>query len=267
MPDPLRPDAAVDRPSDTPSRPRTLREELTSDEARERYRASILTSIGGWSGMVVAALPTVVFVAVNIGATLRTAVIAAVGTAVGLALYRLARRQSPLQAGSGLIGVIIAAGIAFYTGEARNYFLVGILTSFGYGLAFLVSMAVRRPLVGLLWEFLDPVTTHVEMRSETELAEDPQTRAHPDDVEARTHVPWYRRPDLLKAYQLATLAGVVVFLGRAVAQLFLYLLDWETALGVARIALGTPLWLAGVVFAFWVVRRTRRRLVAPPASV
>lgn len=235
---------------------RTLRDELTSHEARERYRTQMLSSIGGWSGTIVAAIPTAVFVGVNIVASLRTAVYAAVASAALLAVYRLVRRQPVMQAVSGLVGVVIAAAIAGGTGQARNYFLIGILTSFGYGLAFVVSMVVRRPLVGLLWEFLDPVTRHENLSAEPE---DGTT----DSLETRHHTPWYRRRDLLKAYQLASAAGVVVFMGRGITQLVLYLVGETTALGVTKIVLGTPLWLAGVVYAFWVVRRARHKLVAP----
>ena len=70
--------------------------------------------------------------------------------------YRLVRRQSVQQALSGLFGVAIAALIAYRTGQARGYFLYGILTSFGYAAAFLVTLVIRRPVVGLVWEFLDP---------------------------------------------------------------------------------------------------------------
>ena len=251
---------AAAAPTDSPTtRVRSLRDELTSHEAKERYRSQMLSGIGGWSGTVVAAIPTAVFVAVNLVTTLRVAVYAAIGSAVLLAVYRLVRRQPVIQAVSGVVGVAIAAAIAGGTGEARNYFLIGILLSFGYGLAFVISMLVRRPLVGLLWEFLDPVTKHENMTAEPE-------DGSADTVETRHHTPWYRRRDLLKAYQLASAAGVVVFMGRGITQLILYLTEETTALGVTKIVLGTPLWLAGVVYAFWVVRRARHKLVAPPVS-
>ena len=71
-------------------------------------------------------------------------------------LYRLARKQSTQQAISGLFGVLIAALIAARTGQARGYFLLGIWSSFLYAVPFAVSLVIRRPLIGWLWEFLDP---------------------------------------------------------------------------------------------------------------
>ena len=42
---------------------------------REIYRQQMLDSIGGWSGTVITAIPTVVFVVVNAASTLRWAVV------------------------------------------------------------------------------------------------------------------------------------------------------------------------------------------------
>ncbi|HVD89739.1 MAG TPA: DUF3159 domain-containing protein, partial [Jatrophihabitantaceae bacterium] len=138
---------------------------------REQYRQQLLTSLGGWSGTVVTAIPTVVFVAVNALAGLRPAIGAAIASAVFLAIYRVLRKQPVQQAVTGLIGVVIASLIAGGTGQARGYFLWGIWTSFAYAAAFAVSLIVRRPIVGLAWEFLDPSPSGAR--------------------------PWYRQPPLL----------------------------------------------------------------------
>ena len=202
---------------------------------RETYRQQMLDSIGGWSGTVITAIPPVVFVVVNAITGLRAAVYAAIGTGVLLTIYRLVRKQSIQQAVTGLFGVVVAALIAARTGEARGYFLLGIWSSFVYGGVFAASIAVRRPLVGLLWEFLDPT---------------PET----DDER-----PWYRRSPLLRAYSWATLAGTVVFLARGFVQLALFEKNSTGWLAFARVSMGFPLWLAAVGFAFWVVRRARHR--------
>lgn len=208
-------------------------------DLRETYRKQMLASIGGWTGTLIAAIPPVVFVAVNAAVGLRPAIFSAIGTAVLLALYRMARKQSTQQALTGLFGVVIAALIAARTGQARGYFLLGIISSFVYGAAFLGSVLVRRPLVGLLWEFLDPT---------------PQ----PDESD----VPWYRRRLLLNAYTLATLGGAFVFLARGIVQWALYKKDATGWLAFARIAMGYPLWIIAVGFGFWAVRRARQRLSA-----
>ena len=205
------------------------------DELREQYRAQMLASIGGWSGTIIAAVPTVVFVAVNSFAGLRWAVLAAVGAALVLTVYRLVRRQSVQQALSGLFGVVVAAAIAARTGHAKGYFLFGIWTSFAYGGVFVVSVLARRPLVGLAWEFLDPTPL-------------------PDGQ------PWFKCRPLLRAYDLATILASLIFLARGIVQLALFRQNQTGWLAVARIAMGYPLYIAAVGFGFWIVNRARRKL-------
>ena len=210
---------------------------------KDTYRTQLLQSIGGWTGTAITAIPPVVFVIVNAAAGLRPAIIAAVASGVALAGYRLARKQSTQQAISGLFGVLIAALIAARTGQARGYFLFGIWTSFAYAVPFAVSLLVRRPLVGLVWEFVDP------------------TPGEPA-------VPWYRRGPLLRAYAVATLGGLVVFLARGLVQWKLYGDNATGWLAFARVAMGYPLWIAAVGLGFLVVMRARRRLAAdsPPEA-
>lgn len=208
--------------------------------SREFYRQQMLNGIGGWSGTVITAIPTVVFVVVNAVENLRWAIVAAVGSAFLLAAYRLALRQSAQQALTGLLGVVIASLIAARTGQARGYFLVGIWSSFVYAGALAVTLLVRRPAVGLIWEFLDPT---------------------PHDGS----VPWHRRRPLFLAYMLATAAAVLVFLARGVVQLALFEHDATGWLAVARIAMGYPLYIAAIGYAFWVVRRARHRIRADAA--
>lgn len=208
---------------------------------RDTYRRQMIDSIGGWQGALITAIPTVVFVIVNVATTLRPAIIAAVSTALALALYRLIRRQSTQQALSGLFGVVIAAVIASRTGEARGYFLWGIWTSFAYAVPFAVSVLVRRPLVGLVWEFLDPTPG--------------------DDT-----VAWQRRRPLLLAYTWATIAATAVFLARGFVQLHLYGERATGWLAFARIAMGYPLFIAAAAFAFVVVRRARRQIAAETSA-
>jgi hypothetical protein len=97
-------------------------------------------------------------------------------------------------------------------------------------------MLVRRPLVGVIWEFLDP------------------TPGVPR--------PWRRRRPLLVAYTWATMAATLVFLARGIVQLTLYGQNRTGWLAFARIAMGYPLFLAAVGFSFLVVTRARRRVAS-----
>jgi hypothetical protein len=188
-----------------------------------------------------------VFVIVNVAASLRVAVIAAVGSAVLLTGYRLARKQSIQQALSGLFGVVIAAVIAARTGQARGFFLLGIWTSFLYAVPFAVSVIVRRPLIGLLWEFLDPT---------------PDT----DETPGAEETPWHRRRPLLLAYTWSTLAATAVFLARGIVQLSLYHRNATGWLAFTRIAMGYPLFIAALGFSFWIVTRARKAIGASPGK-
>jgi FtsH-binding integral membrane protein len=202
---------------------------------RELYRRQILQSIGGWQGALITAIPTVVFVVVNVVSGLRWAVVAALGVAGLLVVYRMARRQSVQQAVSGALGVAVAAFIAARTGQARGYFLLGIWSSFLYAVPLAVSVLVRRPVVGLVWEFLDP---------------------SPGDDEP----PWYRRAVLRRAYMWSTLLWTVTMLARGGVQLALYHRNATGWLAFARIAMGYPLTIAAFGATFWLVMRARRAL-------
>jgi hypothetical protein len=217
-------------PGGAPAQRRTGPE--SAQARRELYRSQLLRGIGGWTGMVIAAIPPVVFVIVNAVAGLRPAIFAAIGAGVVLAGYRVARRQSVQQAVSGLAAVVVAALIAARTGEARGYFLLGIWASFAYAVPLAISVAVRRPLVGVLWEFLDPVDTGG---------------------------PWYRSRPLRRAYSLITLVATGVFLARGTVQWALYGNDATGWLAFTKVAMGYPLYVAAVVFGLWYGSRARRR--------
>jgi hypothetical protein len=193
----------------------------------------LLDSLGGWSGSVTAAIPPVVFVVVNAFVGLRDAVIAAVATGSLLAGYRMVRRQSVQQAFTGLIGVLVAAAIAARTGQARGYFLVGIVAFIGYACVFAASLLARRPLVGVLWEFLDPSDPH-----------------HPGS--------WRRAPRLLRAYDVASVLLLTMFVARAAVQAELFSQNRTGWLAVTRLAMGYPLYAVVLGAVFVIVRRARR---------
>ncbi len=207
-------------------------------DLRDQTRQQILNSMGGWSGTIVAAIPLLVFVFANAIAGLRPAVISAVTAGVLVAVYRVARRQPVQQVMTGLFSVAIAAAIAARTGEARGFFLLGIAAAFGYAGVFALSLLIRRPLVGVIWEYLDPSPLP------------PGTR-------------WHKVRQLRRAYDIATTAVLAMFLARAVVQLSLFQDNRTGLLAVAKLAMGLPLYVAVVAVVFWVVRRARRRLGMP----
>ena len=187
-------------------------------------------AVGGPLGVAETALPAIAFVVAYTvsGQDTNTAAVVAVGSALVLAAVSLIRRRTPRHALSGLVGVAFAAFIATRSGRAEDFFLPGLLFNAGYALAFLGSLAIRRPLVGLLVAQLDG-----ESRG------------------------WREDPVRMRAFTQATWLWAGLFLARLVVQLPLYLAGDVVALGVARTAMGVPLFLLG----FWLTYRLVRRPV------
>jgi hypothetical protein len=234
---PARPAAPTEQFAPTERTAPTERFDRTA--LREQYRQQIKDSIGGWSGSVVAALPPVVFVAVNAWQGLWPAISAAIATAVLLVVYRLLRHEPLQHAFTGMFGVVVGALIAAWTGQARGYFLVGIVGSFVYGAVCLVTVLIRRPLVGLIWEFIEPTP----------------------EVDGEDAPRWYRRVVLLRAYDLGTAAFVFMFMAKGILQATLYQHNATGWLAVARIVMGFPFYIATVGLAFWLGRRARQSLM------
>jgi hypothetical protein len=192
-------------------------------------RPSMLDQMGGVSGIVASTIPVVVFVVANLLLELRPAVIAALVAGVAVAGWRIVRRQPLQPAISGLFGVGIAAFLAYRSGEARAFYLPGLIYSAACGLAFLVSALVRWPLAGVIWHGVN------------------------GDGQG-----WRRDPRLLRAYTWATLLWALVFAARVVVQGLLYRYDEETWLGIARLVMGYPLVGVALLGTIWAVRRARR---------
>jgi Protein of unknown function (DUF3159) len=154
----------------------------------------------------------------------------AVAVALGFGVTRLVRRESPQNVVSGIIGVAFAAFIATRSGRAEDFFLPGLLLNAAYAGAFLVSIVVGWPLVGVLVGIV--------------FGEGNAWRGDP----ARTRV-----------FVWATWLWVGLFLLRLVVQLPLYLAGDVVALGVARTAMGLPLFALGL----WITWRIVHRPAAP----
>ncbi|MDQ1201557.1 DUF3159 domain-containing protein [Rhodococcus sp. SORGH_AS_0303] len=203
-----------------------MSESPNSQPTEDAHPETILSQLGGVSGLVFSTLPVLVFVPVNSLAGLTAAVWAALGLAVAILVWRVVKRDPIQPAVSGFFGVAVCAFIAYRTGDAKGYFLFGIYTSLAYGGVFLVSILARRPLVGIVWGYLNG-----------------------------TGKAWREHRAAVRAYDIATFAWVLVFVARYVVQSQLYDYDQTGWLAVARIAMGWP--LAAVAFAvtFWAVRR------------
>ncbi len=242
-------------------------------------RHLVIEQLGGWRGMVDATVPTVAFIVANAVDGLRTGIWAALGVALLFFVIRLVRRESVQQAVSGLLGVGIAVAIAAYSGQARDFFVVGILRNAAVGAVLLGSIAFRRPLIGVIAEFLSPshlgaMSAHrlPSLRRRMEQAGAVLHR-HPEapvrgepDPEPDRH--WRDDPRMLRAYTWLTVLWGGTFVVRAVVQWLIYRVseDDVTALGTVSLVLGLPVTAVEILVTLWVVSRLHRhRAPAPPA--
>lgn len=191
-------------------------------------RQQIIDQLGGWRGMTESAVPVAVFVLVNVITTLRIALYAAVAAAVLISVVRLVARKPIRFALNGLLGVVVAAGLAARTGRAQDFYLPGILLAGGYLLAGLISVVVRWPLVGVIWGFLDGSGSS-----------------------------WRADPRRRRTYTWLTLMWAGVFGLRVLVLGGLYLTGHVNALGVGKLVLGYPLFGLGLLVTLTVGRRMR----------
>lgn len=190
---------------------------------------TLLAQMGGISGLIYSSVPIVVFVPANSLWGLTAAIYSALGVATLILLIRVIRRDRLQPAISGFIGVAVCAFIAHRTGDAKGYFLFGIWTTLLYAGVFILSVLVRWPLVGVIWNAVNGNGTD-----------------------------WRRNRRVLIAYDLATVAWAVVFAARYLVQSSLYDDDQTGALAVARIAMGWPLTGLAVLATVLLVRRAER---------
>jgi hypothetical protein len=197
-----------------------------ADKGTEPAQLTLLEQMGGISGLAYSSVPVLVFILVNSFGGLTAAIWTALGSGVAIAVWRVVRKEKVQPAISGLLGVAVAAWIAHRTGSAKGFFLFGIWVNLVYGGAFLLSILVRWPLVGVAWGALN-----------------------------NTGFGWRSRRRVLLGYDLATLGWVAVFAARYVVQRWLYDSNHVGWLAVSRIAMGYPLTALALLVTVWAVRR------------
>ena len=191
-----------------------------------RQRADLLEALGGPQGIADSSLPALACVVAYTagGSDLQLAVRVAVGVGALMTVIRLLRRETLQFALAGFAGVALSAFIADRTGRAEDFFLPGLLLNAAYAAAYLVSIAVRWPLLGII---VAPILG-----------------------ERKT---WRQDPERLRLYTRASWIWVGVFLLRLAVQLPLYLAGALVALGVAKTAMGLPIFLVAIWLTYLVL--------------
>ncbi|MEW9549463.1 DUF3159 domain-containing protein [Nonomuraea sp. NPDC050783] len=216
-------------------------EEVAHDTVEAAVRAQLAKAFGGVRGIIEAAVPTIAFtVCWIVTEELKTSLVVSVSLSVVLLLGRLLQRSTPQFVINSLIGIAIGAFFASRSGDAKDYFLPGILWNAGYMVGMLVSIVARWPVVGFLIGSVtgDPTAWHKD----------------PGIVRLCTRLTWLLM--LPCAVRVAVQGPVYLFGGgdEAVA-----------ALGVAKIVMGWPLQVAALAAMLWTLGRGRTP-VKPPIA-
>lgn len=193
-------------------------------------RESLAQILGGRRGAIDASIPPAAFVVGWLAADQSIAWGAgvAIGVAVLLGAYRIARGDKARAVLVSLAAVIAAALIALHTGRAEDFFLIQLLSNVASALLWAASIVIRWPLLGVVVGLLLGQKTR-----------------------------WRRDPELLRAYSRAS--WVWVF-GQYTLRVLVYGSLWWSgqvvALGIARTVLSWPLVAVTVAASGWVLYRT-----------
>lgn len=190
---------------------------------------SLAQLLGGPRGILDATVPPAAFAGTWLasGRSVPAAAAVAVVAAVAIALWRLYRRDRPRAVLVGLLLVFVAALVALRTGRAADFFLIQVVTNAASALAWVVSIVIRWPLLGVV------VGTVLRQKGQ-----------------------WRRDPALLRAYGRGSWVWVLQYLVRVAVLAPLWAADQVVALAAARIGLSWPLVLACLAVSWWVVRRS-----------
>ncbi len=203
----------------------------------QELREELTDLLSGRSGVADGIVSPIVFVAVNAFAGVRTAAAAGLAVALAIVVWRLVRGHPLRFAVGGLLGTGLAIALAVRSGDARDYFLPGLISGAATTIGAIISITVRRPLVAWTSWF---------------------TRGWP--------IEWYWHPRVRPAYTLVTWLWVLFFGMRTAVQGWLFLADETTTLGVVRAITGWP-GLIALLTATYLVGRHRLEALGGPSVV
>ena len=194
---------------------------------QDHEKAKVLQAFGGKKGLIDSSVPSLLFVFTqSIAHNLQASLIVALSAAVVISSIRLVKRETLVHSLSGLIGVIICAAFAHFTNSPKGYFAPSITKNAFFLSLYAVGNIIRWPIIGVV---LGPI-----------LGED--TR-------------WRKDKPRLKAYTMAGWVWFSMFAIRFAVQYFLFHKDYLTALGIANIFLGLPLYLLTLWATWEIIKR------------
>ncbi|MFE3547762.1 DUF3159 domain-containing protein [Streptomyces kronopolitis] len=188
-------------------------------DGRQLTEAALFEAFGGVRGMVETVIPGLLFVTIfTINKDLHASAIAALAVSLVLAAVRLVRKDTVKHAFSGVLGVAFGVVFAMMTGNAKDFYLPGMLYTLGLAVAYLGTTLAGVPLIGLM---LGPVFK--------------------ENLSWRT-----RNPGRKKAYAKSSWAWGLILLAKCAILFPLYWWADTTQLGWVLIALKIPPFLLAV---------------------
>ncbi|MEN9740967.1 MAG: hypothetical protein RLZ72_1233 [Actinomycetota bacterium] len=187
---------------------------------------ALFGAIGGVRGIIESLTPGFVFLIVfTVTGQLVPSVVAPVGVAVIVLLVRLIQRLPLLPAISGGVGIALSAGLALWTGRAADNFVGGFIINAISLVVFLVSLALRKPLVGVLARMLAPQTD------------------------------WLGEKAPRRASMIASALWAAFFAFRLSIQVPLYLANQTAILAGTKLIMGLPMY-ASMLWITWLLLRS-----------
>ncbi|MDX2024993.1 DUF3159 domain-containing protein [Microcella sp.] len=183
------------------------------------------SAVGGVRGLIESLLPGFLFLVVfTVTSDVVPSVLIPVGVAVLFVLVRAITRSPILPATIGLVGIALSAGLALWSGRAEENFVLGFVINAVWLVALLVSLAIRRPLIGVITGLL---TGDSGWRN---------------DAAKRT------------VLTVTTWLWVALFALRLGVQVPLYFTEQTAALAATKLLMGLPLY-AAVLWVTWLMIR------------
>ncbi|WP_150255661.1 DUF3159 domain-containing protein [Nocardiopsis deserti] len=201
-------------------------------------RQAAMDAAGGPWGMVLSAIPALVFAGAIAFVPLPVAVGIAIVLAVAIAVVQLWHGKPLSSVWGGVFGVVVAGGIVTWTGSANDFFVIGIWAALVLGVVTLATTLMNRPVTGVIW----------------------------NAVHGGTHA-WREDRPTLVAHHVATFAVLVMCVLRFAVQGWLYLADSTAWLAIADTVMGFPLTALVAVVVIWAFRRSTKRLVRSSDAV
>ena len=194
---------------------------------------SLLASVGGIQGVIETTLPGFLYVlSYAIFKNLYLSIGLVVSSVVLLTIRHILKKR-PL---SQLLGSLIGVGLAVFMtlrpgGEAKDYYVQGLVTNAIYGSVLLLSVLVRFPVIGLLVGFL-----------------------------TNQGISWRKDKRKLRFFDFVTLLWVGLFSIRLLVEVPLFLAGDVVTLGFVKVVLGLPFYLTMI----WISWLLLRKVVSSP---